>query len=648
MSELFERLASANNPLAISGLFYVENESHLDLGTNDGISLKGLDSSKITCVELYGPAVAALQQSGFKEVIQEDALVTILEFIENGKKFDVVTAFDFLEHLTRAEGETLLDLLPQVYERALLLFVPLETEELVQTGEYQQHMKSLYDNIPQDHHYLQTHRSKWTAEDFRQRGFDCYLLKDFHMPGFDALFACKYTSNYDRDLVRRNFTKFAEKKALIFGNFGVQSIIREPAWVAGHEHIFIGNQVSIAARARLEAVTNHKGTEHFPYLIIEDGVTIELDCHIGAAEYVKIGKNSMIAGRVTIIDHDHEYEDINLPPRDQPLNTAPVIVGEDCWIGENVYVGKGVTIGKHSVVGANAVVTKDIPAYSVVVGAPATIIKQYRDNRWIDVRGWPIPLPYVNKRKKHSMSIIIPVRDNFALTERCLANLEMYTDEDFELLIIDNGSTDETANFPVAVRNEENLGFAKAINQGLEKASGDVLCIMNNDTMVGFSQWLPSILNIFDNYESVGLVGPVSNNGSGIQTVPFKGTEETFPQYCKEWMLHRDGQVMSVIRLAGFCMFISRELYDVIGKFDEQFFNYEDDDYSLRSLLSGFKNYLSIGTYVYHKGQSTFTSENIDWTQAMESSKKLFCKKWGSPLDNPYAITNKDVPLYIG
>lgn len=58
-------------------------------------------------------------------------------------------------------------------------------------------------------------------------------------------------------------------------------------------------------------------------------------------------------------------------------------IGEGSWLGENVCV-IGASVGKHCTIGANAVVTKDIPDYSVAVGIPAKVIKQYnfKTQRW--------------------------------------------------------------------------------------------------------------------------------------------------------------------------------------------------------------------------------------------------------------------------
>ena len=92
---------------------------------------------------------------------------------------------------------------------------------------------------------------------------------------------------------------------------------------------------------------------------------------------VSIGNNVILAQNIVMSGLNHVYNNINIPIYLQGETTANIIVEDDCWIGANVVITAGVTIGKHSVVAGGAVVTKDIPAYSVAVGNPARIIKQY-------------------------------------------------------------------------------------------------------------------------------------------------------------------------------------------------------------------------------------------------------------------------------
>jgi acetyltransferase-like isoleucine patch superfamily enzyme len=82
---------------------------------------------------------------------------------------------------------------------------------------------------------------------------------------------------------------------------------------------------------------------------------------------------------------NHSYEDLDTPISKQKESTALITVEDDCWIGANAVITAGVTIGKHSVVAAGAVVTKNIPPYSVAVGNPARVIKQYdfEKKQWV-------------------------------------------------------------------------------------------------------------------------------------------------------------------------------------------------------------------------------------------------------------------------
>ncbi|AQG80780.1 acyltransferase [Spirosoma montaniterrae] len=102
---------------------------------------------------------------------------------------------------------------------------------------------------------------------------------------------------------------------------------------------------------------------------------------------VRIGNNVIMAQHVVLSGLNHGYEDINLPIREQPVTTKPIVVEDDCWIGANVTITAGVTVGRHSVVAGGSVVTRDVPPFSVVGGNPARLLKQYSTdtNQWESV-----------------------------------------------------------------------------------------------------------------------------------------------------------------------------------------------------------------------------------------------------------------------
>ena len=95
---------------------------------------------------------------------------------------------------------------------------------------------------------------------------------------------------------------------------------------------------------------------------------------------VTIGNDVILAQNIVLSGLNHGYEDIHIPPHKQPVTKKKITLEDEVWIGANVVVVAGVTIGKHAIVAAGSVVTKNIPPYSVVVGNPAKIIKQYNPN----------------------------------------------------------------------------------------------------------------------------------------------------------------------------------------------------------------------------------------------------------------------------
>lgn len=167
-----------------------------------------------------------------------------------------------------------------------------------------------------------------------------------------------------------------------FGSFGWNSIIINPLRIDGRKKIFIGNKVIVKYKSWL-AATSETGYANCA-LILEDGCTIGNFNHIYATRSIVLHKNVLTADKVYITDNLHGYEDIDMPIIQQSIvQKGEVEIGEGSWLGENVCV-IGARIGRHCVIGANSVVTKDIPDYSVAVGAPAKVIKQYdiNDNTW--------------------------------------------------------------------------------------------------------------------------------------------------------------------------------------------------------------------------------------------------------------------------
>lgn len=166
-----------------------------------------------------------------------------------------------------------------------------------------------------------------------------------------------------------------------FGSFHRSSRIDSPLRLDGCKNIFIGSKCLIQKGAWLGALplTGEKAK-----LMIDDGVRLGHYNHIYATSAIHIEPDVLTADRVYITDNVHQYQNIDVPIKNQPIRQLNnVVIGEGSWIGENVCI-IGASVGKHCIIGANSVVTHDTPPHCVLVGAPAVIIKRFdvNSNTW--------------------------------------------------------------------------------------------------------------------------------------------------------------------------------------------------------------------------------------------------------------------------
>ena len=112
-------------------------------------------------------------------------------------------------------------------------------------------------------------------------------------------------------------------------------------------------------------------------VIIGDYTRIGLHCTVIGP--ICIGNHVNLAQGIVVTALNHNFNDNTKRIDEQGVSTKPVVIGDDVWIGANAVVLPGVTIGQHSVVAAGAVVTQDVPAYTVVAGVPAKVVKKLRN-----------------------------------------------------------------------------------------------------------------------------------------------------------------------------------------------------------------------------------------------------------------------------
>lgn len=160
-----------------------------------------------------------------------------------------------------------------------------------------------------------------------------------------------------------------------FKRFGLRCSIYRPDIIEGEQYISLHDNVSISTGCWLLCLPTTETP--IPHLSIGQGTVIGRFAHIVSIDNVTIGERVLIADGVYISDNLHSFNDIEKSVIIQPVVSAGnVNIGDNVWIGEGVSI-VGASIGRNSVVGANSVVTHDIPEYSVAVGSPARVIKQY-------------------------------------------------------------------------------------------------------------------------------------------------------------------------------------------------------------------------------------------------------------------------------
>ncbi|MBA4373180.1 MAG: hypothetical protein C0402_10010 [Thermodesulfovibrio sp.] len=238
-------------------------------------------------------------------------------------------------------------------------------------------------------------------------------------------------------------------------------------------------------------------------------------------------------------------------------------------------------------------------------------------------------------------SIIILTFNQLEYTRECVESIRKHTPEPHEIIFVDNGSSDGTVkwlrklahNNPKVklIENKENLGFSKGCNQGMEASGGEYIVLLNNDVVVT-ENWLSGMLACLNSAPDIGIVGPMTNNISGIQKVPQVEYEalKDLPQYAAAFGEKYRHRRIASRRIVGFCMLFRREMAEKIGLLDESFGsgNFEDDDYCYRAALDGYRNAIAGDVFIHHYGSRSFIGNKINYGESISGNRKIFNEKW--------------------
>ncbi|WP_054956217.1 glycosyltransferase family 2 protein [Paenibacillus dakarensis] len=231
-------------------------------------------------------------------------------------------------------------------------------------------------------------------------------------------------------------------------------------------------------------------------------------------------------------------------------------------------------------------------------------------------------------------SIIIPTYNGKDLLKDCIYSIKRYTEEPYEIIVVDNGSTDGTVDFcrqegVTFISLASNAGFPAACNKGLKIAAGDTLLLLNNDVIVS-QNWLGNMLRCLNSRKDIGIVGPMTNFASGKQQMdmPYTNIEEM----AKELNEPDDRKWRQADRIVGLCFLFKRELLEQIGLLDERFSpgHFEDDDYCYRARLSGYTFRIAGDVFVFHHGSASFGKQDTRQIEELiKRNRQQFIDKWG-------------------
>lgn len=252
------------------------------------------------------------------------------------------------------------------------------------------------------------------------------------------------------------------------------------------------------------------------------------------------------------------------------------------------------------------------------------------------------------------LSIIIVNYNVKYFLEQCLYSVQRAitgTGLAAEVIVVDNNSSDESVaflqpKFPAItfIVNKDNVGYARANNQGWQQASGNYILFLNPDTIISEDS-LHQSLALLDGDTTIGATGirmidgsgrflPESRRGFPTPLVSFyklSGLTALFPRsktFARYYMGHLpENKNHETDVLAGAFMLVRKKLLQQLGGFDEQFFMYgEDVDLSYRLQKAGYKNmYLASSSIIHFKGEST--QKDFKYVQLFYTAMSLFVKK---------------------
>lgn len=250
------------------------------------------------------------------------------------------------------------------------------------------------------------------------------------------------------------------------------------------------------------------------------------------------------------------------------------------------------------------------------------IIPIYNSPEWVKMCVYAV---YKNTPEEYIGKVILMNDNSDALTCNCIENLSKKYDK-IEVY-----------------KNENNLGFIKNVNKGMDKTTADYVLLLNTDCLLS-KNTIPKLIEHMEKNKKIGLICPISSNAANLSyDIPehysYMQVDELFYQNFK-------GMNFDACTVVGNCLMISRECMEKTGYLDEAYgMGYGDEtDYQFKAHSKGFEAKVAIDTYVYHKSEVSFGT-SPEKQKKLEHNRKIFFDRWGEEYNKKMEEYVKNDPI---